>query len=58
MKVAHVLVFLSLWTTAPATLAQETVAQGEYEATGKSFSVVPTTKIETRWVLTIEDHII
>jgi hypothetical protein len=51
MKVAYVLVFLSLWTTAPATPAQETIAQGEYEVTGKSFSVVPTTKIVTRWTL-------
>jgi hypothetical protein len=50
MKIAYILLFILLWT--PSSHAQQTIAQGEYEVPGKSFSIVPTTKTRTRWVLT------
>jgi hypothetical protein len=51
MKLAFVLIFLSLCLTGSATPAQEKIAQGEYQMTGKTLSGDPITKALTHWVL-------
>jgi hypothetical protein len=52
MKFAFVVVFLSLCLTGSTTPAQEKIAEGEYQMTGKSISRDPVTKTLARWVLT------